>query len=331
MREKFFGVSGRILGAAAFMLTIAFCRLDAKAVITQTQTTNDSITITWNDSTRAGYYLGYSNIDDYGQAEAAAKNMALSKSKNLRYAKQYTISNVTPGKRYVVAIAYKDSTGKFNTTTSAVKTVPTTVSGLNQGKWYRELLSCRVSWNRQTTAEGYEYRFMDENGNIISQASTTNNSFFGKVANKKIYSVSVRAYNTIGGARYYSNWCAPTYLMSQPARKKGQFVNFDLDAKVSGGKMKISWEKVKGVDGYTVYAATKKNGAFTQVATVEGNKHSCKISRIDNKKLKKNKKYYVYVEAYKKAGGRVYKSSLNYITAVKGSKHEPLWVGIDWK
>ena len=331
MKDKFLKASGWMLGMAAIVLMLTCGKVDARAAITQTKATDNSITITWNDKSKAGYYLGYSYLEDYGQAAEAAKAMALSKVKSLRFARKYTLTKVTPGARLVVAIAYKDNTGKFQATTAEVRTLPQVVSGLGQEKWYRETLSCRVKWNRQSAALGYDYRFMDHKGRIIEQGTTQDTSFLGKVANNRIYTASVKAFNVINGVRYDSAWSAPAYLMTQPARKKTDFVNFDLDAKVIGGKMVIKWQKVKGLDGYTVYATTKKNGSFRKVANVKANKGSCTIKKIGGSKIKRGKTYYVFVQGYKKAGGRTYTSGLNYITAVKGKKHEPLWVGIDWK
>ena len=331
MREKFFGASRWMLTMAAVAVMLVTCGLNAKAAITQIKATNNSVTITWDDKTKGGYYLGYSYINDYNQAVEAAKSMALSKTKYLRYARKYTITRITPGAKLIVAIAYKNNSGRFVTTTAEVKTLPQPVSGICVEKWTRETHSCRVRWNGQQVADGYDYRFMDMNGNVINQGSTTDTSFLGKVANNRIYTASVKSYSIISGVRYDSAWSTPSYLMSQPARKKSAYVNFDLDAKVVGNKMKVKWEKVKGLDGYTVYATSKRNGAFRKVADLKANKGSCTIKRIDNKKLKRGKTYYIYVEAYKMAGGRKYTSAFNYVTAVKGRKHQPLWVGIDWK
>ena len=315
----------------AIVLLLAAGKVEARASITQTKATDNSVTITWNDKSRSGYYFGYSYLADYGQAAEAAKAMALSKVKSLRFARKYTLTKVTPGARFAVAIAYKDSTGKFQATAAEVRTLPQAVTGVGQEKWYRESRSCLVRWNSQPAAIGYDYKLMDMNGKVIQQGTTQDTTFLGKVANNRIFTAAVKSFNVINGVRYDSAWSAPAYLMTQPARKKTEFVNFDLDAKVSGGKMSIKWEKVKGLDGYTVYATTKKNGAFQKVATVKANKGSCTIKKIAGSKIKKGKTYYVYVQGYKKAGGRTYTSGLNYITAVKGKNHEPLWVGIDWK
>ena len=58
--------------------------------------------------------------------------------------------------------------------------------------------------------------------------------------------------------------------------------------------------KVKNADGYQVYRATKKNGKYKLVKVVKGNK---KVS-YTNTKLKKNKKYYYKVRAYRTVKGK---------------------------
>ena len=65
-------------------------------------------------------------------------------------------------------------------------------------------------------------------------------------------------------------------------------------------KVRITWKKVKNADGYQVYRATKKNGKYKLVKVVKGNK---KVS-YKNTKLKKNKKYYYKVRAYRTVKGK---------------------------
>ena len=65
-------------------------------------------------------------------------------------------------------------------------------------------------------------------------------------------------------------------------------------------KVRIAWKKVKNADGYQVYRATKKNGKYKLVKVVKGNK---KVS-YTNTKLKKNKKYYYKVRAYRTVKGK---------------------------
>lgn len=65
-------------------------------------------------------------------------------------------------------------------------------------------------------------------------------------------------------------------------------------------KAVITWKKVKNASGYQVYRATKKNGKFKKIKTVKGNS----VVKYTNTKLKKNKKYYYKVRAYRTVKGK---------------------------
>lgn len=65
-------------------------------------------------------------------------------------------------------------------------------------------------------------------------------------------------------------------------------------------KAVITWKKVKNASGYQIYRATKKNGKFKKVKTVKGNG----VVKYTNTKLKKNKKYYYKVRAYRTVKGK---------------------------
>ncbi len=65
-------------------------------------------------------------------------------------------------------------------------------------------------------------------------------------------------------------------------------------------KAVITWKKVKNASGYQIYRATKKSGKFKKVKTVKGNG----IVKYTNKKLKKNKKYFYKVRAYRTVKGK---------------------------
>ena len=62
----------------------------------------------------------------------------------------------------------------------------------------------------------------------------------------------------------------------------------------------ITWKKVKNADGYQIYRATKKSGKFKKIKTVKGNR----VVKYTNTKLKKNKKYYYKVRAYRTVKGK---------------------------
>lgn len=65
-------------------------------------------------------------------------------------------------------------------------------------------------------------------------------------------------------------------------------------------KAVITWKKVKNANGYQIYRATKKSGKFKKIKTVKGNR----VVKYTNTKLKKNKKYYYKVRAYRTVKGK---------------------------
>lgn len=87
-------------------------------------------------------------------------------------------------------------------------------------------------------------------------------------------------------------------------------------SKVVKGKKKatLTWKKISDVTGYQVYAATKKDGKYTKVATV---KTATKFKNIEVKNLKSKKTYYFKVRAYKKVGDKTYYGAYSNIKSVK--------------
>ena len=71
-----------------------------------------------------------------------------------------------------------------------------------------------------------------------------------------------------------------------------------VKAKAVKGGVKISFKKVAGAKSYTVYRASKKNGTFKKVASLNAKKNS-----YTDKKAKKGKNYYKVVVKKGKAYG----------------------------
>ena len=83
-------------------------------------------------------------------------------------------------------------------------------------------------------------------------------------------------------------------------------------ASYSYNKIKLSWEKVDGADGYQIYRATKKNGKFSRIATVGAEK-----SEYINTKLSCGKTYYYKVRAFQKNGSKKIYSKYSAVTSAK--------------
>ena len=75
----------------------------------------------------------------------------------------------------------------------------------------------------------------------------------------------------------------------KPAVKLSTPVVTDSNAS-SSGKVKLTWDKVKGVESYEVYRATSKNGTYTKVGTTTSASYT-------NNSLKAGSTYYYKVKA----------------------------------
>lgn len=88
-------------------------------------------------------------------------------------------------------------------------------------------------------------------------------------------------------------------------------------AKRSTTAIRIKWKKLESVSGYKIYRSTKKNSGYKLVKTV-----SNQTTSYANKKLKKSKRYYYKVRAYR----NVYyqRGSSTYKTVVYGTYSTPM-------
>lgn len=75
----------------------------------------------------------------------------------------------------------------------------------------------------------------------------------------------------------------------------------------------ITWKKNKNATGYEVYMSTKKSSGYKKIAILK------KWNKVTytKKKLKKGKKYYFKVRAYKTAEGKKYYSAYSKVKSVK--------------
>ncbi|MBE5860987.1 MAG: hypothetical protein E7301_12830 [Butyrivibrio sp.] len=342
MKEQKYIIKRIMLSIVTLFVLLGFSgALNVHAAwIQQSSTTQTSFVVSIDNTYNKGNYkttmmsLGIS--EDYQTAKSLAKQGQIAVNPNTT---TYTFSNLKPGTLYYVyAYIQFKNTSRYASNkgiqeyyyNASLKTLPGVVTGLNQEEWYRLALSVNISWDKQTGVDGYEYRFMDHNGNDIDHQTKRINSISEKIKNNRIYTGTVRAYSTINGVTYYSDWCPTAYFMTQPARKGGRYEYRELDAKVSGGKLNVKWDKVAGLDKYEVYVASKRGGSFKKVKTLGANKNSIKISKLGKKKIKSGKTYYVYVRGLKYVGGNVYTTGLNYITQVK-KKSVSVIYAYDWK
>ena len=117
------------------------------------------------------------------------------------------------------------------------------------------------------------------------------------------YKYKVKAYRGTAENAFSSIVSAkPTLAKVKSLKAKGQ------------KKVKLTWTKVPGADGYVIYRSNKKNGKFKQIQVIKKGK----TTTFTQKKLKKGKKFYYKIRAYRKVGGKkVYSTGYTASKVVK--------------
>lgn len=172
----------------------------------------------------------------------------------------------------------------------------------------------KVTWELSEGLDGYAvYRATSKSGKYALKKTTTGTSYIGSVSYGKTYYYKVRGYKVINGEngeKVYTKY-------SSPASAKGKIASPEKITAVSaaGNKIKISWSKVSGVDGYKLYSATSKSGKYNLIYV------GTKTSYI--KKSPCEKKVYFKVVAYKKINGKTHFSK--YSKVVSGAAGVNSW------
>lgn len=276
------------------------------AYVEQTGATETSVTVAWSAHDKALNYQVYLiTVDEqYHRTETLLATLPAAQL-------SYTISKLSPGTAYSIYIKY-DYQGYSRVYTymlgslSNAKTLPGKVTNVKQSRWYYFIKSFDVQWDKQTGADGYEYK-VTTNSNKKKASGKTNSNSAGlsvnKISNNMIYIVRVRAYTTLNGRTYYGKWSEKCYCFTQP-RITG--------ISQSGSKLTIKWGKVKGATGYDVYMSTKKTSGYKKVKSVGSGTTTVTVSKFKGKKLSTKKTYYFYIVTKKKVGKNTNKSGRLY-------------------
>lgn len=164
--------------------------------------------------------------------------------------------------------------------------------------------SVKLTWPAVDSAQGYAIY----NGSNRLVKTVTGTSFTQKkLKSMTNYTFKVRPYVVSDGATYFGDFSNTVTTTTNPPTPSG------VKVKAGSKQAKISWKKVKGVTGYEVYRSTKKSSGYKKVTTIK----KSSTTSYTNKKLKKNKKYYFKVRAYKTVKGKKLYSSYSSPKQVK--------------
>lgn len=155
--------------------------------------------------------------------------------------------------------------------------------------------SVKLTWNGSSYNSGYQVQVKNENKwkNVKSTAKrylTVSNLKAGKN-----YTYRVRAYRSINGVKYYSKWVQIS-TVTRPAK-----VTIKTPTTNRYHQVKANWSRVSSCSGYQVQFSRYKNFSSATTKNVSSSNSSCVA-----KNLKKGRRYYVRVRAYKTLNGKKY-------------------------
>ena len=201
-------------------------------------------------------------------------------------------------------------------TTLTARTNPSVIKGEKLAGRAADAL--RISWDRNTSADGYIVEIYKD-GAWSRAVKTTNNSITTYRAEglkaSTVYKLRVRAYKMDGTAAYYGNYSAEVTARTNPSVIKG--------AKLAGraaDALRISWERNTSADGYIV--EVYKDGAWARAGKITTD--STTDFRVTG--LKASTVYKLRVRAYKMSGTVAYYG--NYSAEVTARTNPSVMTGV---
>lgn len=223
--------------------------------------------------------------------------------------KEYLVKNLKRNKTYTFSIrAVKDVAGTlfYGTYTDGLKasTAPNYAKDL-------QYTSCTTSsitmkWTGASGVTGYwVYKQNTATGQFEKYLSTTDTSLTIKnltTAQRDTY--KVRAYKTVAGRNYYSEYTNEIEITTRPAQVSG------LTLKKSGKTVVVSWKKVARSSAYEVCRYDPKTKKYTRIAVV-----SCKNLTYTIKNPNNTER--IAVRAYKVADDVRYYGKFSEVKTIK--------------
>ena len=273
----------------------------------------DALRVSWNRNTSADGYI----VEIYKDGAWARAGKITTDSTT-----DFRVTGLKASTFYKFRVkAYKMSgnTAVYSDygTTLTARTNPSVIKGAKLAGRAADAL--RISWDRNTSADGYIVEIYKD-GAWSRAVKTTNNSITTYRAEglkaSTVYKLRVRAYKMDGTAAYYGNYSAEVTARTNPSVIKG--------AKLAGradDALRISWERNTSADGYIV--EVYKDGAWARAGKITTD--STTDFRVTG--LKASTFYKFRVKAYKMSGNTaVYSDYGTTLTArtnpsvIKGAK-----------
>ena len=206
-------------------------------------------------------------------------------------------------------ISSLDEDSCYSIPADSLKLIPVAPDKVTVSEAFPTLGDVTMSANRAPYADGVQYKVIKQGKKTLKKKTVKYKKSTTKVIyqtitgvdNKKFYKVKIRSYINFNGKKKYGAW-ETRYITNQ--------VNLSGESVGLNNCISLKWDKIKGAKNYTIYASTKSSKDFKKIATLKGNKKN--IKKVSGKNLSSGKKYYFYVIANKKSGGKTYSSPIRY-------------------
>ena len=272
----------------------------------------DALRVSWNRNTSADGYI----VEIYKDGAWARAGKITTDSTT-----DFKVTGLKASTFYKFRVkAYKMSgnTAVYSDygTTLTARTNPSVITGAKLAGRAADAL--RISWDRNTSADGYIIEIYKD-GAWSRAVKTTNNSITTYRAEglkaSTVYKLRVRAYKMDGTAAYYGNYSAEVTARTNPSVIKG--------AKLAGraaDALRISWNRNTSADGYIV--EVYKDGAWARAGKITTD--STTDFRVTG--LKASTVYKLRVRAYKMSGTAAYYG--NYSAEVTARTNPSVMTGV---
>lgn len=184
---------------------------------------------------------------------------------------------------------------------------PEKVTGLKASS--QKTTSLKLSWKKTSDTTGYKvYQYNTKTKKYKKIATTKGTSYtVKKLKAGTSYKFKVVAYKTVKKKEYVGSYSSILTTATKPTTPKISKLT------TKSKKANLQWKKISGASGYEICMATSKKGKYTKVGMVTKGS----TVKYTKKSLKKNKKYYFKIRAYKTVNGKKVYSSYSSVKMVK--------------
>ena len=170
----------------------------------------------------------------------------------------------------------------------------------------------KLSWHAVGGASGYQiYRKTSKNGTLKllkeiakpdAKSYTDSSCTCGKT-----YYYAVRAFRTVNGKPVFGKFSSTLTAKALPAAPSASAKSGGYD------RVKLSWKMVSGASGYEIYRASSKNGSYSRLKTIKGNKT---LSYTDHG-LEHQTRLYYKIRSYRTVDGKKLYSPYSKVLSAK--------------